>query len=174
MKNNYSLLNNRKENSSFVNLENKYETLKTKNLRNSLKDNFRNCRINNNAKIIYKYGKNLKPRKQKMKLFKNNNNSFLDVIKISPKLNLEYKIELYDQKGRYSLVNKDEIIDEKKYNGQHFIKHQYKDSYSYKTCLNLKGKTKFYISNQKSISHGKFRPSLIKENNYSNKCFFFI
>ena len=173
VKNNYSLLNNGEENSAFDNLENKYETLKTKNLRYSLKDNFRNYRKNNSAKIIYKFAKNLKPRKQKLKLFKNKNNSFLDVIKISPKLNLEYKIELYDQKGRYSLINKDEIIDEKKYNGQHFIKQQYKDSYSYKTSLNLKGKTKFYIWNQKSISYGKFRSSKIKEKKDSNRCFLF-
>ena len=172
MENNYSLLNAGEENSAFDNSEKKFE-IKRNNLRNSLKDNFRNYRKNNSAKVIYKYRANLKPKKQKMKLFKNKNNSFLvDIIKITPKLNLEYKIELYEQKGRYSLIKKDEIIDENKYNGQHFIKQQYKDSYSYKTSLNLQGKKKFYISNQKSISYGKFRPSLIKDS-LSNSCFLF-
>ena len=172
MKSNYSLLNKGEENSTLHNSENKHENPKSKQSSNRLINNFRNYRKNNSAIIFSKNPAILKPRKPKIKLFKKKNNSFLDdITKITPKLNLQYRIELYEQKGRYSLVKKDEIIDENKYSGNHFINQQYKDSYSYKTSLNLKGKKKFYISNQKSISYGKFRPSIINGN--SNSCFLF-
>ena len=112
--------------------------------------------------------KNFKYKDQKLKLFKTKNSSLLnEITKISPKINLEYQIELYEQKGRYSLIRKDQVIDEKKFSGKNFLKKNYKDSYSYKTCLDLRGKQKYYISKNKSICHGNFRSLSAKYKNNS-------
>ena len=170
MKNNYSLLNKGDENSEFYSSENKSGIQKSKKIDYILKDNFRKFRKNNSA-ILKDNRTDLKTSKRKYKLITIKHNSFLnDIKKITPKLNLQYEIEKYEQKGRYSLIKKDEIIDENKYNGKNFMKKDYKDSYSYKTCLDLRGKKRFYMSNKKSISYAKFRPSSLNDN--TNNAFF--
>ena len=99
-----------------------------------------------------------------------------EIKKISPIINLEYQIELYEKKGKYSLLQKGEIINEKKYTGKNFLKKDniFKDPSAYKPTLIGRNKNKFYSSNKKSISHGKFRPissdknsSFIKDINIS-------
>jgi len=170
MKNNYSLLNKGDENSEFYSSENKSGIQKSKKIDYILRDNFRKFRKNNSA-ILKDNRTDLKTSKRKYKLITIKHNSFLnDIKKITPKLNLQYEIEKYEQKGRYSLIKKDEIIDENKYNEKNFMKKDYKDSYSYKTCLDLRGKKRFYMSNKKSISYAKFRPSSLNDN--TNNAFF--
>ena len=135
MKNNYSLLNKGDENSAFYSSENKSELQKSKKIDYILKDKFRKFRKNNCA-ILKDNRTNLKTSKRKSKLYTIKHNSFLnDIKKITPKLNLQYEIEKDEQKGRYSVIKNDEIFDENKFNGKNFIKKDYKDSYSYKTCL---------------------------------------
>ena len=164
VKNNYALLNAGDENSLFYSPENKSGIEKTKKINNILKDNFRKMRKNHSAILISR--KNKTNSKQKQKLYKVKHSSLLNEIKkITPQMNLKYQIELYEQKGRYSLIKKDEIIDEEKYSGKNFLKSDYKDSYSYKTCLDLRGKTKFYSSRKKSLCYGKFRPLISKLKN---------
>ena len=140
MKNNYSLLNKGDENSEFYSSENKSGIQKSKKIDYILKDNFRKFRKNNSA-ILKDNRTDLKTSKRKYKLITIKHNSFLnDIKKITPKLNLQYEIEKDEQKGRYSVIKNDEIFDENKFNGKNFIKKDYKDSYSYKTCLDLRGK----------------------------------
>ena len=168
MKNNYALLNAGDESSLFYSSENISGVQKTKKLSTLLKDNFRKFRRNNSAILKSNYKTDEKKKTQPTKLYSIKHNSLLnDLKKITPQINLKYKIELYEQKGRYSLVKKDEIIDEAKYSGKNFLKQNYKDSYCYKTCLDQRGKKKFYISNQKSICYGKFRPLSSKLRNNS-------
>lgn len=166
MKNNYSLLNKGDENSNFYSSESKSGIQKTKKISFILKDNFRKYRRNNSLILDSRHKTDLKKvSKKNNNLYKINHNSFInDIVKLSPKLKLQYDIELYEKKQRYSLLKKDELIDEKKYNGKYFIKKNYKTSYSYKICFNQRNKNNLFISNQKSISYGKFRPSPIKEN----------
>ena len=170
MKNNYSLLNKGDENSEFYSSENKSGIQKSKKIDYILRDNFRKFRKNNSA-ILKDNRTDLKTSKRKYKLITIKHNSFLnDIKKITPKLNLQYEIEKDEQKGRYSVIKNDEIFDENKFNGKNFIKKDYKDSYSYKTCLDLRGKKRFYMSNKKSISYAKFRPSSLNDN--TNNAFF--
>ena len=172
MKNNYALLNAGDESSLFYSSENISGLQKTKKLSTLLKDNFRKFRRNNSAILKSNYKTDEKKKTQPTKLYSIKHNSLLnDLKKITPQINLKYKIELYEQKGRYSLVKKDEIIDEAKYSGKNFLKQNYKDSYCYKTCLDQRGKKKFYISNQKSICYGKFRPLSSKLRNNSTYLF---
>ena len=172
MKNNYALLNAGDESSLFYSSENISGVQKTKKLSTLLKDNFRKFRRNNSAILKSNYKTDEKKKTQPTKLYSIKHNSLLnDLKKITPQINLKYKIELYEQKGRYSLVKKDEIIDEAKYSGKNFLKQNYKDSYCYKTCLDQRGKKKFYISNQKSICYGKFRPLSSKLRNNSTYLF---
>ena len=172
MKNNYALLNAGDESSLFYSSENISGVQKTKKLSTLLKDNFRKFRRNNSAILKSNYKTDEKKKTQPIKLYSIKHNSLLsDLKKITPQINLKYKIELYEQKGRYSLVKKDEIIDEAKYSGKNFLKQNYKDSYCYKTCLDQRGKKKFYISNQKSICYGKFRPLSSKLRNNSTYLF---
>ena len=172
MKNNYALLNAGDESSLFYSSENISGVQKTKKLSTLLKDNFRKFRKNNSAILKSNYKTDEKKKTQPTKLYSIKHNSLLnDLKKITPQINLKYKIELYEQKGRYSLVKKDEIIDEAKYSGKNFLKQNYKDSYCYKTCLDQRGKKKFYISNQKSICYGKFRPLSSKLRNNSTYLF---
>ena len=137
MKNNYSKLNSGDENSLFYSSENKSGVQKTRKLSVLLKDNFRKFRRNNSVKLrsnYYKTDKKEKP--QQTKLYSIRHDSLLnDLKKITPQINLKYKIELYEQKGRYSLVKKDEVLDESRYSGKNFLKQNYKDSYSYQTSL---------------------------------------
>ena len=65
-------------------------------------------------------------------------------------------------------MQKGEIINEKKYTGKSFLKKDniYKDPFTYKPTLVGRNKIKFYSSNKKSISHGKFR-SMPKDKNTS-------
>ena len=65
-------------------------------------------------------------------------------------------------------MQKGEIINEKKYTGKSFLKKDniYKDPFTYKPTLVSRNKIKFYSSNKKSISHGKFR-SMPKDKNTS-------
>ena len=164
MKNNYALLNAGDENSVFYSPENKSGIEKTKKINNILRDNFRKVRRNHSAILISH--KNKTNSKQKQKLYKVKHSSLLNEIKkITPQINLNYQIELYEQKGRYSLIKKDEIIDEEKYSGKNFLKNNYKDSYSYKSYLDLRGKTEFYRSKNKSLCYGKFRPIISKLKN---------
>ena len=172
MKSNYALLNAGDESSLFYSSENKSGIQKTKKLSILLKDNFRKFRRNNSAILKINYKTDEKEKSQQNKLYSIKHNSLLnDLKKITPKINLQYKIELYEQKGRYSLIKKDEVIDEEKYSGKNFLKQNFKDSYCYKTCLDQRGKKKFYISNQKSICYGKFRPLSSKLKNNS-ECLF--
>jgi hypothetical protein len=132
-KNNYALLNSGDENSFFYSSENKSGLQKTRRISVILNQNFRQLRRNNSAVEKSHAKHDLKNKKQKFILFRTKHSSVLNEIKkITPKINLDYKIELYEQKSRYSLVKKDEVIDEKKFSGKNFLKKNYKDSYSYK------------------------------------------
>ena len=167
-KNNYALLNSGDENSFFYSSENKSGLQKTRRISVILNQNFRQLRRNNSAVEKSHAKHDLKNKKQKFILFRTKHSSVLNEIKkITPKINLDYQIELYEQKSRYSLVKKDEVIDEKKFSGKNFLKKNYKDSYSYKTCLDLRGKKKYYILKNKSICHGKFRSLSGKTKNNS-------
>ena len=164
MKNNYNLLKS-DENSLFYSSENTFAKEKTRRISILLRDNFRKIQKRNNSAIIkpnsninnLRYHKN----KNKNKSIAYVHKSLLyEMKKISPILNLEYQIELYEKKGKYSLFQKGEIINEKKYTGKSFLKKEniYKDPFVYKpTLVSRNKKDKFYSSNKKSISHGKFR-----------------
>ena len=159
MKNNYGLLNAGNESSIIYDSEYKCSRQKSNNI---LKYNFRKYRRNNS--VILK--SNHKKYSKKTLITVKHNSLLNDIKKISPQINLKYQIELYEQKGRYSLIRKDEIIDEKKYSGKNFIKKNFKDSYRYRTCIAQRGEKKFYTSNIKSKCYGKFRPlsSKLKNN----------
>ena len=78
--------------------------------------------------------------------------------KINPEINLNYHIELYQKKQRYSVTRKDEIIDENKYGRRYFIRANPEDEYTYHPCLSQRLlKNNFFMQNKKSIGHGLFR-----------------
>ena len=78
--------------------------------------------------------------------------------KINPEINLNYQLELYQKKQRYSVTRKDEMIDENKYGRRHFMREKPEDDYTYQPCLSQRlTNNNFYIHNKKSIGHGLFR-----------------
>ena len=181
MKSNYALLKGGDENSYFYSRENKSGIQKTRKLSTILNDNFKVFRRNNSVILKSPCIKTeFKKKVQNHKIYNIKHNSFLnDIRKINPKINLNYEIELYEKKGRYSLVKKDEIIYEDKYDGKDFLKQNFKNSFSYRPTLFQKGNQNFYKLTKKSISFGKFRPLNYKENmnssqlneiNVINKC----
>ena len=97
--------------------------------------------------------------------------------KINPEINLNYKLELYRKKQRYSTKKKEEIIEENKYDQRHFIRDNPEDMFTYHPCLSQRGsQNNFYMQNKKSIGHGLFRSispitkakNRIKNYNYYN------
>lgn len=170
MKNNYALLNGGDENSFFYSRENKSGIQKTRKLSTILNENFRKFRRNNSVILRSPCIKTeFKKKVPNHKMYSIKHNSFLnDIRKINPKINLNYVIELYEKKGRYSLVKKDEIIYEDKYDGKDFLKQNFKNSFSYRPTLFQKGNQNFYKLTKKSISYGRFRPLNYKENINTN------
>ena len=148
---------------------NTYAKQKSKRISILLRDNFRKIQKRNNS-VIIKRNSNIS--NSKFHKTKNKNNAFVhksllyEVKKISPIINLEYQIELYEKKGKYSIFQKGEIINEKRYAGKNFLKKDFifKDSFAYKPTLVSRNKNRFYNSNKKSISHGKFRSMLTDKN----------
>ena len=73
--------------------------------------------------------------------------------KINPEINLNYQIELYQKKQRYSVTKKDEMIDESKHGRKFFERENFKEDYVYEPSLsNRLESNKFYLKNKKSIS----------------------
>ena len=162
MKNNFGGLKER-DNSFFYNSENKLGNKNSKKISNKL--NYSYQKLNRNNSFFIKPSSKYQIEALRNKIFyKNEYNSFLnDLRKITPILNLKYEIELYKNKGRYSLLQKDEIIDDHKYDSSLFIRHNFKNSFCYKPCLIKKGNQEFYNKlNKKSLCYGKFRSSFEK------------
>ena len=78
--------------------------------------------------------------------------------KINPEINLNYQLELYQKKQRYSVTKNEEMIDENKYTPRHFMRANPEDEYTYHPCLSQRlTNNNFYMQNKKSIGHGIFR-----------------
>ena len=93
--------------------------------------------------------------------------------KINPAINLNYQLELYEKKQRYSISQKEEMNDVNKHNKFFFIRKNREELYAYKPALTQRDKSNnFYIQNKKSIGKGLFRSissTNFKENkNYHN------
>ena len=71
---------------------------------------------------------------------------------------MNYQIELYQKKQRYSAAKEVELIDESKFGRRHFIRANLEDEYTYHPCLSQRElKNNFYMQSKKSIAHGIFR-----------------
>ena len=71
---------------------------------------------------------------------------------------MNYQIELYQKKQRYSAAKEVELIDESKFGRRHFIRANLEDEYTYHPCLSQRElKNNFYMQSKKSIGHGIFR-----------------
>lgn len=77
--------------------------------------------------------------------------------KINPEINLDYKLELYTKKQRYSSTKDDELIDDKKYRYNHFLRKKFKEKCAYRPTLSQQERNNFFLQNKKSISSGMFR-----------------
>ena len=73
---------------------------------------------------------------------------------------MNYKLELYQKKQRYSVSKEDELIDEYKHNISFFMRKKRNEFYAYKPCLSQRyRRTNFYVLNKKSIGRGLFKSS---------------
>ena len=95
--------------------------------------------------------------------------------KINPEINLNYQIELYQKKQRYSVTKKDEMIDESKHGRKFFERENFKEDYVYEPSLsNRLESNKFYLKNKKSISKGVFKSMIsnMKESKNDTKFYY--
>ena len=89
--------------------------------------------------------------------------------KINPEINLNYKLELYQKKQRYSSTKNEEMVDENKYGRKYFIRSNREDEYTYHPCLSQREHNNLYLQNKKSIGHGEFRSISSIMKNINNK-----
>ena len=89
--------------------------------------------------------------------------------KINPEINLNYQLELYHKKQRYSVSKEDEMIDENKHGKFFFMRKNREELYVYKPSLSQRDRSNhFYMQNKKSIGKGLFR-SISSTNFKGNK-----
>ena len=78
--------------------------------------------------------------------------------KINPEIKLNYQLELYQKKQRYSTSKDEELINENKYNRKFFIRKKEDEDYIYQPALSHRDRIKrIYLQGKKSISTGHFR-----------------
>ena len=92
--------------------------------------------------------------------------------KINPEIKLNYQLELYQKKQRYSVSKQVEMVDENKHDRRFFERNNPENEYTYQPCLSQRGfKNHFFLQNKKSIGHGEFRSITShfksKKNNYN-------
>ena len=78
--------------------------------------------------------------------------------KINPEIKLNYQLELYQKKQRYSTSKDEELINENKYNRKFFIRKKEDEDYIYQPALSHRDRiNRIYLQGKKSISTGHFR-----------------
>ena len=78
--------------------------------------------------------------------------------KINPEIKLNYQLELYQKKQRYSTSKDEELINENKYNRKFFIRKKEDEDYIYQPALSHRDRiNRIYLQSKKSISTGRFR-----------------
>lgn len=78
--------------------------------------------------------------------------------KINPEIKLNYQLELYQKKQRYSTSKDEELINENKYNRKFFIRKKEDEDYIYQPALSHRDRiNRIYLQSKKSISTGHFR-----------------
>ena len=78
--------------------------------------------------------------------------------KINPEIKLNYQLELYQKKQRYSTSKDEELINENKYNRKFFIRKKEDEDYIYQPALSHRDRiNRMYLQSKKSISTGHFR-----------------
>ena len=91
--------------------------------------------------------------------------------KINPEINLNYQLELYQKKQRYTNTKDEEMFNENKYGYKYFLRKKQYEDYVYQPSLSQRErKNNFYSQNKKSLSSGQFRSitSRMNDNNKNN------
>ena len=95
--------------------------------------------------------------------------------KINPEINLNYQLELYQKKQRYSNTKDEEMFDENKHGRKFFMRKKPYESYIYEPSMSQIERKNNINTNKKSLSYGKFRSIASKFNdNTKNNNFNYI
>jgi len=79
---------------------------------------------------------------------------------------LNYQLELYQKKQRYSVSKDEELVDENKYNYKYFLRKKEDEDYLYQPSFSQRDRlNRYYLQNKKSIGTGQFRS--ISGNNFN-------
>ena len=71
---------------------------------------------------------------------------------------MNYQLELYQKKQRYSVSKDDELVDENKYGQKYFLRKKEDEDYLYQPSFSQRNRIgRFYLQNKKSIGYGQFR-----------------
>ena len=95
--------------------------------------------------------------------------------KINPEINLNYQLELYQKKQRYSNTKDEEMFDENKHGRKFFIRKKPYQNYVYEPSMSQQERKSNFNTNKKSLSFGKFRSITSKFNdNTKNNNFNYV
>ena len=87
---------------------------------------------------------------------------------------MNYQLELYKKKQRYSVSKDDELVDENKYGQRFFLRKKEDEEYLYQPSFSQRDRiSRFYLQNKKSIGTGQFR-SLSSNSKDKNNSFNFM
>ena len=79
---------------------------------------------------------------------------------------MNYQLELYQKKQRYSVSKDDELVDENKYNQKFFLRKKEDEAYLYQPSFSQRDRlSRYYLQSKKSIGTGQFRS--ISGNNFN-------
>ena len=71
---------------------------------------------------------------------------------------MNYQLELYKKKQRYSVSKDDELVDENKYGQRFFLRKKEDEEYLYQPSFSQRDRiSRFYLQNKRSIGTGQFR-----------------
>lgn len=79
---------------------------------------------------------------------------------------MDYQLELYQKKQRYSVSKDDELIDENKYTQKFFLRKKEDEDYLYQPSFSQRDRlSRYYLQSKRSIGTGQFRS--ISGNNFN-------